>query len=169
MNQRWIRLVIGVCVVAALGAGCRGGKKTGVNDLEGLGPAESIGEYGMGERFGEGDRVAVGQFDNVQFGYDSFRIDSSEIPKIEAVAEYMRSSPGVRLVTEGHCDERGSREYNLSLGEHRALAVRAYLIGLGIEGARIQTRSYGEESPLDPGHGEQSWSVNRRGEFALYQ
>jgi peptidoglycan-associated lipoprotein len=81
----------------------------------------------------------------------------------------MASNPGVRLVTEGHCDERGSNEYNMSLGEHRADAVRAALLTRNIDGARVTTKSYGEEMPLDPGHGEDAWRVNRRVEFAFYR
>jgi peptidoglycan-associated lipoprotein len=81
----------------------------------------------------------------------------------------MKANADVRLVKEGHCDERGSIEYNMSLGEHRALAVRAYMVSHGIDGARIQTRSFGKEKPLDPGHSEPSWRVNRRVEFALFK
>jgi peptidoglycan-associated lipoprotein len=72
------------------------------------------------------------------------------------------------VVIEGHCDERGSREYNLALGERRALAVRAYLVGLGIDATRLQTKSYGEEQPVAMGHDESSWSRNRRAEFVLF-
>ena len=98
----------------------------------------------------------------VLFAYDSYQ-------KVEAVAKYMKSNADVKLVCEGNCDERGSNEYNMSLGEHRALAVRAYLVGLGIDGARIQTRSFGEEKPLNPGHNEAAWHENRRVEFALFR
>ena len=73
------------------------------------------------------------------------------------------------VTVSGHCDERGSREYNMALGENRALAVRAHLIRLGTDAARIQTRSYGEERPLDPGHSEAAWRRNRRGEFLLFR
>ena len=73
------------------------------------------------------------------------------------------------LVVEGHCDERGSNEYNLSLGENRAQAIRATLVSKGIAADRIQTRSYGEEKPAAIGSGESVWSLNRRGEFSLYQ
>ena len=66
------------------------------------------------------------------------------------------------------CDERGSNEYNLSLGEQRAQSVRKFLVDLGIDGARVQTRSFGKEKPLDPGHNEAAWSKNRRGEFVVY-
>lgn len=105
----------------------------------------------------------------VLFAYDSYQIAETEVSKVEAVAQYMKSNMDVKLVTEGHGDERGSNEYNMSLGEHRALAVRAYLVGLGVDGARIQTRSLGEEKPLNPGHGEAAWRENRRVEFGLFR
>jgi peptidoglycan-associated lipoprotein len=108
-------------------------------------------------------------FESVGFPFDSFQIAASERGKIEQVASYLNDNPAVHVVIDGHCDERGSREYNLSLGEHRALAVREYLITLGVSGDRIQTRSFGEEQPLDPGHNEAAWRINRRGEFALYR
>jgi peptidoglycan-associated lipoprotein len=127
------------------------------------------GDYALAGRFEDGNRVRDVIFDNVQFGYDSFQISDSEVAKIRHVADYMRRNSATRLVVEGHCDERGSREYNLSLGEHRALAVRAHLIMLGIDAGRIQTRSYGEEMPLDSRHTPEAYSVNRRAEFALYR
>ncbi|MDD4871966.1 MAG: OmpA family protein [Kiritimatiellae bacterium] len=120
----------------------------------------------------EGMRITGAEVEfvkNVLFAYDSFQITDSEVAKIKAVAEFMKANSGVRLVSEGHCDERGTAEYNMSLGENRALAVRAYLIGLGIDGARIQTKSFGEEKPLETGHNEASWSMNRRVEFGLYR
>jgi peptidoglycan-associated lipoprotein len=70
---------------------------------------------------------------------------------------------------EGNCDERGSNEYNLALGERRALAVRAYLVNLGIDAGRIQTKSLGEERPVALGHDESSWQQNRRAEFQLFK
>lgn len=108
------------------------------------------------------------QVDPVYFAYDSFQVRSAEIRKIEGVADMMRSDSGLTLVTEGHCDERGSNEYNMSLGEHRALAIRANLVTLGVDGSRIQTRSYGEEQPANPGHSEDAWRQNRRVEFIFY-
>ena len=73
------------------------------------------------------------------------------------------------MVVEGNCDERGSNEYNMSLGENRALAVRSHLVNLGISADRIQTRSYGEEKPAVTGTGEEVWHLNRRCEFARFQ
>ena len=102
------------------------------------------------------------------FDYDSFQIKPGEVAKIEKVAEYMKANTRVVLVAEGHCDERGSREYNMSLGEQRAGAVRAHLVGIGIAPDRIQTKSFGKEKPLNPGHGDAAWRENRRAEFAVY-
>jgi len=141
----------------------------GMTDINGPTPFGS-GEIPLDDRPLEpGDLVRDIAFASVQFAYDSFQVADTEARKVQDVADYMRRNGSVRLVVEGHCDERGSREYNLSLGEHRALAVRAHLVGLGIEGARIQTKSFGEEVPLDPGHGENAWWVNRRAEFKLYR
>ncbi|MBN1557201.1 MAG: OmpA family protein [Lentisphaerae bacterium] len=163
MKSRWIVVLL---IGAVMMSGCRAfrGKK-GAGDTVDIEAWDSP----LSERFEDGVRVTDVRFEPVRFAYDSYQVENSEVGKIESVAAYMRDDTGVRLVVEGHCDERGSREYNMSLGEHRALAVRAYLVGLGIDGARVQTRSYGEEQPADPGHGESAWRQNRRVEFALYR
>ena len=168
-----ISLMVVICAVVACGTGCTGKKVDigGFDDdlsLDGFG---TDGTYALpGARFDEnGVRIQGVSFDNVMFGYDSFQIANSEIVKIEQVSEYMSSNKDVKLVLEGNCDERGSREYNISLGEYRALAVRAHMIGLGVDGNNIQTRSYGEENPADTGHDESAWGANRRVEFALYK
>jgi len=109
----------------------------------------------------------AGQFDTVKFAYDSAQVDDTERAKVEAVAEYLKANAAGMVTLEGHCDERGSNEYNMSLGERRALAVRDYLMNLGIDGARIQTKSLGEEQPKAPGHDETAWTVNRRVEFVI--
>jgi len=169
MNKYWYRVVIMGFICVTLGAGCTRKTKpgAGLTDIDTVG--SEGGDIALGERFEDGTRIAGVEFSNVLFDYDSFQIKDSEVKKIESVADYLRRNQGVRLVTEGHCDERGSREYNMSLGEHRALAVRAHLVGLGIEGSRIQTKSYGEENPLDSGHSESAWRLNRRVEFPLYR
>ena len=170
-RNRTMRVLAGAltCAVLCSGCGLFGGSKKGKED-DVLMPEPLEGDYALSQRPAEEmERVYGETFDNVLFAYDSFQLGDSEIPKIERVADYLRRNGGITLVVEGHCDERGSREYNLSLGEHRALAVRAYLIGLGIESHRIQTRSYGEERPLAHGHDESAWRQNRRGEFAFYR
>jgi len=124
-----------------------------------------------GARFDSGalPRVAGANFSPVYFGYDNYQIPAEEYAKIDAVINFMQSNERVVLVVEGHCDERGTNEYNLSLGEYRAQSVRAYLANAGIAADRVQTTSYGEERPAVSGSGESVWRLNRRGEFALYQ
>jgi len=103
----------------------------------------------------------------VHFDFDSAVVKASERSNVEAVAAYMKSTPGVALLIEGHCDERGTEEYNRALGERRALALREALVNLGADGGRITTRSYGEDRPVALGHDESAWRQNRRGEFVV--
>lgn len=103
--------------------------------------------------------------DNVNFGYDKFDLNLLARGILEGHARLLRARLQVEVVIGGHCDERGTIEYNLALGEKRALAVKNYLIALGVEGARLSTVSYGKERPLDYGQNEAAWSKNRRAEF----
>jgi peptidoglycan-associated lipoprotein len=101
-----------------------------------------------------------------------FDFDRSELkPEARAVltkkADWLRSNPKYKIRIEGHCDERGSTEYNLALGERRANAAWKFLNALGVSGDRMSVISYGEERPDDPGHSEQAWAKNRRDEFVL--
>ncbi len=103
----------------------------------------------------------------VYFAFDSYRVAPGEVYKVQQAADHLRSNPAQVVIVEGHTDERGSREYNLALGERRALAVRESLVGFGISPERIQTLSYGEEQPAVMGQGESAWSQNRRSEFRI--
>ena len=105
----------------------------------------------------------------VYFLYDNYQLVPSELAKVDAAADFLNRNSGVMVVVEGHCDERGTAEYNLSLGEYRAQAVRTYLLNAGIEADRVQTASYGEEKPAAEGHDESAWRYNRRAEFAFYR
>jgi peptidoglycan-associated lipoprotein len=168
--MRAVFSAVAVAVMVAGAAGCRSkGGPAGAGGEDVLDPLNPLdGGYSLAPRGEFGTPITDVQFENVAFSYDSFKIADSERRKIEEVANYMLRSPDVTVVVDGHCDERGSREYNLSLGEHRALAVRAYLISLGVAGDRIHTRSFGQEQPLDPEHNEAAWSKNRRGAFSLF-
>ena len=108
-------------------------------------------------------------FAPVYFGFDSTVVPQGELGKIDAVVQHLTARQDRVVVIEGNCDERGSNEYNMSLGENRAIVVRNYLVQSGIAADRIQTRSYGAEKPAVDGHDESAWSRNRRGEFAIYQ
>jgi len=104
----------------------------------------------------------------VYFEFDRSAVRQAEQSKIQAVAKALQERPSAKVQIEGHCDERGTEEYNRSLGERRALAIREYLINLGIGGDRVFTMSFGEDKPAVQGHSEEAWAKNRRGEFILY-
>lgn len=106
-----------------------------------------------------------GGLQTIYFDYNSFTLRSDALQTLRANAELIKRVPGVVIQIEGHCDERGTQEYNLALGEKRALATREHLMNLGISGDRMITISYGEEDPVAMGHDESSWGQNRRGEF----
>ncbi len=107
------------------------------------------------------------QADTVHFDFDSSVVKSSQKPLVAAVAEYLKANAAHAVRVEGHCDERGTEEYNRSLGERRALALREQLIGLGVDSSRLETATFGKDRPADPGHDEAAWKKNRRGEFIV--
>jgi peptidoglycan-associated lipoprotein len=105
--------------------------------------------------------------DTVYFDFDSSVLKTAEKPKVAAVADYLKANSANAVRVEGNCDERGTEEYNRSLGERRALAVREELIRLGIDPTRADTISYGKDRPADPGHDESAWKKNRRDDFIV--
>ncbi len=105
----------------------------------------------------------------VYFDYDSFALRPDALATLKQNAELLKQYPNVMVQIEGHCDERGTQEYNLALGERRALAVREFLMNLGISGNRLITISYGEEFPAVIGSNEAAWAQNRRAEFSRAQ
>lgn len=107
------------------------------------------------------------QAQTIYFDYDKSAIKSSEQGKLGEVANYLKSNPTHAVRVEGNCDERGTEEYNRSLGERRALGAREYLVQLGVDPIRVVTITYGEDKPADPGHNEAAWSKNRRDDFVV--
>lgn len=107
------------------------------------------------------------RFENIRFDFDKSFIRDDAKPILRKVAEHMKKIPGAKLQIEGHCDERGTSEYNMALGQRRADETRKYLVNLGVGGNRLSTISYGEEKPADPGHDEEAWAKNRRAVFVL--
>ena len=106
-------------------------------------------------------------FENIHFDFDRYDIRPMDEPILEGIASWLEEHDGVKVLIEGHCDERGTNEYNMALGEQRALAARRYLVGLGISSSRLSTISYGEERPLDPRSTEEAWAKNRRAHFTV--
>jgi peptidoglycan-associated lipoprotein len=120
-------------------------------------PQTSAVQPGTAEDF----RVNVG--DTVFFDLDQHALRADAQAVVQKQAAWLQKYPAVKLVVEGHCDERGTREYNLALGDRRAYAVKEYLVSLGIDAARLQTKSYGKERPVCAESDENCWQQNRRG------
>lgn len=106
-------------------------------------------------------------FQNIHFDFDKYDIRPDAVPILNAIGKYLLENPSVEVLIEGHCDERGTREYNLVLGEQRALSTRRFLVSLGVSPKRLHTVSYGEDRPLDPRSNEEAWAKNRRAEFKI--
>jgi peptidoglycan-associated lipoprotein len=104
---------------------------------------------------------------DIHFDFDKYDIRPEDAGILKENAALLMNYPKVKIQVEGHCDERGTSEYNLALGERRANAAKRYLLSQGISSDRISSISYGEEKPLDPGHNEEAWSKNRRGHFVI--
>ena len=111
---------------------------------------------------------SISELHTVYFDYDSSRLTDAARQALEGNAAFLQANAGLRVLIGGHCDERGTQEYNLSLGQRRADAVREYLVSRGVAPDRLEVISYGEERPVAPGHNEQAWAQNRRAEFQIY-
>lgn len=105
------------------------------------------------------------EFDDIHFDYDKSFIREDAKPILQEVADYLKANPSASILIEGHCDERGTPEYNLALGERRAESAKTYLVSLGVKASAVSTVSFGEEKPIDPGHDEVAWERNRRDHF----
>ena len=178
MLRRWLVLAVVVVAVAACetateetatgGASGLGG--SGSSGVSTISPGSSIGQpYGSGgvQRTTLGspadvERELVSTGDTVFFAFDSFSLDSVAQGTLDRQAALLLKSGGISVTIEGHTDERGTREYNLALGERRATAVKDYLVAYGINPGRIRTISYGEERPAVVGSNEAAWAKNRR-------
>ncbi len=105
----------------------------------------------------------------IHFDFDKYFIRGDAKPVLEANAAWLKKFKTVKILIEGHCDERGTEEYNLALGERRAKSTFDYLVSLGISPERMKTISYGKSQPLDPGHNEDAWQKNRRAQFLIIE
>ena len=128
-----------------------------------------VEETAPARAMGASEYNSQGLLKAIYFDTNRHEIRADQRPTLEANAQKLKNPPlsTFNLVVEGHCDERNTSEYNMALGDRRANSVKQYLISLGIPASRIRTISYGEERPVDPGHTEDAWAKNRRGEFVL--
>jgi peptidoglycan-associated lipoprotein len=143
-----------------------GGKLAGGTNPDGTEKALEGIAFGTNHSGWTQNRVPL-QADTVHFDYDKSTIRTDEKPKVAAVADYMKGNTAVAVLIEGHCDERGTEEYNRALGERRALALREELAHLGIDANRVDTMTFGRDRPVDTGHSEAAHAKNRRGEFVV--
>jgi peptidoglycan-associated lipoprotein len=106
---------------------------------------------------------------DIYFEFDSYTIKSDYFPKLNEIGNWLKQYRNIKIAVEGHCDERGTIEYNLALGQKRAEVVKNYLVKLGVDETNIKTISFGKEIPVASGHGEDAWAKNRRASFKIDQ
>jgi peptidoglycan-associated lipoprotein len=168
-RKSWCAVVTVSLVVAMAfaGAGCSSKKKGGVYDSSIGGQGGGYGGDSSLAQFEHSGAVlgATGDFRDVPFGFDSDTVDSAGMDAVRANAAVLKAQPDRRVEIEGHCDERGTSEYNLALGARRARAVKDAMVGLGVSADRMSTVSYGEELPLCKESTESCWATNRRAHF----
>jgi len=171
MQQTAKTLLVCLCIAALLGLmACSKkstpppvyGTDTAALDLEeadlGAGDFRSPADF---------DPALAAVFQNIYFDFDQFSLKPQTRAILDSIADWMKNNPRRLLMIEGHCDERGTNEYNLALGDRRANSAKTYLMQLGVDSGRIYTISYGEERPAALGSNEAAWAKNRRGEFKL--
>jgi peptidoglycan-associated lipoprotein len=156
--------ILSIFAVLVLLAACETAPdEGGASGGAGGGSAATSGAGTMGgPQAGTQEDLVVNVGDRVFFDFDKFSLKPEARATLEKQSAWLKKYPSVTVVIEGHCDERGTREYNLALGERRANSAKDYLVTLGINPSRIKTISYGEERPVALGSNEKSWSQNRR-------
>jgi len=119
------------------------------------------------ERGIEGEVFESKLLKDIRFDYDKYDIRREDEEILKENAAFLKKNPNMKIQIEGHCDDRGTVEYNLALGERRANSTKRYLVSLGISAGRISTISFGKERPLDPGHNDEAWAKNRRAHIVV--
>jgi len=184
-EEDMIKLYRGMVLVIVLSlvffiSGCA---KKGVEQVEEIAPPETGAtteapsmeiempetEEGVGVAAGPTIEEEIANFQDrdIYFDFDKFNLTPDARKVLAEKASFLNAHPEIKIKIEGHCDERGTREYNLALGERRAKSAQDYLVFLGINPTRVSTISYGEERPVDPGHNEEAWTKNRRAHFVV--
>jgi peptidoglycan-associated lipoprotein len=171
LNNNRISGLIGLCLAALVISGCSSTATAPVEQQEPVAEppvaAAPVEEVQEPEDFAEDgvtplDANGRPLSRNFYFGYDEAILNPADLAALEMHAQILRRNADKRVVIEGHCDERGTREYNLALGERRANVVASFLTSAGVRSRQIESVSFGEERPADPGHTESAWALNRR-------
>ncbi len=111
------------------------------------------------------EEAVAAHLQDIYFDFDSYTVRSEDIPVLKKMADWLTANQAIKLTIEGYCDERGTTEYNLALGQKRAEAAKDYFVKSGVSASRIRAVSYGKEAPIDAGHTEEAWAKNRRDHF----
>jgi len=155
-TTQMITAIAAVLALSACDTTAIDGSSTGAN-----GGVGSTGNS-FGSQYGTVGEIAPGVADRVFFGYDSAAIDADSQDVLARQAAWLNQNPSVNITVEGHCDERGTREYNIALGERRAYSAKKFLVSQGVSSNRISTVSYGKERPAAIGSNSSAWGENRR-------
>jgi peptidoglycan-associated lipoprotein len=169
MNNPFLRIVTGALGLASLMAavGC-GGSQPAAPDPSLVAAPPSTEEPKERDETTQFVRAEVPTLEPIHFELDEYKITRDARIVLEDVAVLLKKNPQWRVLLEGHCDERGTDEYNLALGENRAQSAKRYLVSLGVGEDRFQTVSFGEAQPADRGSSEVAWANNRRAEFRVH-
>ncbi len=159
-----IALLAGMVAVSGCNKKTRKAEGVGMDGVSTSGTGAGFGPDGqpLGDWQGSGDLLSQ---TTIHFAYDSSELDADSLAIAEAHAKFLSENSSITVVLEGHADERGTREYNLALGERRAQSVVDVFVALGVSAANIENVSYGEENPVAEGHDESAWHLNRRVEI----
>ncbi len=175
MNKKFFSIMyVAVALTAAVSLGACSTKKSSLPDegskMAGQADVTDLTDEER-EQLGARDPgfADTSALEDVRFDFDRSDLRSDARDILNRNAEWIMANPNVKVQIEGHCDERGTEEYNLALGERRANSVKNFFISLGIDGERLYTISYGEELPIDPQHSESAWAKNRRAHFLVTQ
>ncbi|WP_169570053.1 peptidoglycan-associated lipoprotein Pal [Sneathiella limimaris] len=170
LGLKFLSMIAALALVAACetaptdsGDSSGGGASSQASSGSGSSGSVSSSNSGTSVQPGSQEDLVLNVGDRVFFGFDMYNLTAEARSTIERQAQWLKANPSVTVSVEGHADERGTREYNLALGDRRATAVKNYLVTLGISSSRVDTISYGKERPVALGHNEEAWSQNRRG------
>jgi len=170
MKRLRLLLALGLAICMVLvNLSCGGGPKPIDDEVADIDTTTTIPEEVVTEEESDAppEIINESQFETVYFDFDKFNLRADSKSGLDSNYDLLMQFPDVMVKIEGHCDERGTVEYNLSLGEKRATSCKDYLVGLGVDASRISTISYGKEKPVDGGHSEAAWGKNRRCEFKI--
>ena len=164
MNIRMATITVAVSALALAGCKTKAPDDLPMSSTQTVAQTATADPVNYGPALGTQEHFVAGVNGQnvIYFDTDRYNIDSADAAALQTQAQYLARNPSINITIEGHCDERGTRDYNLALGERRANAAKNYLVSLGVSADRIRTVSYGKERPVALGSNEQSWAQNRR-------